>query len=471
MFRVLLVKELREHVLSLRFQAGLVLTLLILCASATVLSFQHRAKIRDYHERLNSQDRILSEYAHYNRIAPIVQASRPPASMALVRGLAEDSGTESLMMNPLAELSGSLDLTAIAGTILSLFGVALGYDAISGEKERRTLGMILANRVRRSTVLIAKWGAGSIVLALAILPGALAAAAIVLLFGGTWWNADVWLSYATACCGAQLYATTFFSAALATSAICRSSALSALTALFGWVAGVFIVPNISPYVAAQFARVPAVAALERDIRFITSEERDAVGQTSQNLVMQKYRGLFPENISYEDAMRLIEADPERRRAYESMRVEVEEVWRETNRAQREKADRLLASWNTLSERQFRLSRMLSCAAAPYPPLLFALTELSATGFETKKHFERQAKAFDSVIGAYLESRYREEQAKVPSFGVNDFLDVSTRPRFRYVEPTFAERLDTAAPYLSLLALWNGIMLAGALVLFARYDPR
>ncbi|MBI2839591.1 MAG: hypothetical protein HYX75_14855 [Acidobacteria bacterium] len=117
-----------------------------------------------------------------------------------------------------------------------------------------------------------------------------------------------------------------------------------------------------------------------------------------------------------------------------------------------------------------LSRAISCAS-PYPPLLFALTDLAASGFETRADFMRQSKVYDTVIGQHLQSRYSEESAKNPSFGVNDFLDVSTRPRSRHVEPAFAQRLSAASPYQGLLVLWNALLVVAAISAFVRFDAR
>jgi hypothetical protein len=471
MFLRLVLKELHDHLLSLRFQAGFLLALVLVAASAFVLSSNYQRQSAAYFERLHEEDEFLRKYAHLNRLGMALRTSRPPAPMVLVRGIPDEAGLETLDGDPMQELFPPMDLPVIAGVIFSLLGIVLGFDAINGERESGTLRLVLANSLLRFDVLAAKWLGGVVLLVLAFVAAALAGAAIVLARSGAHWSADDWLAFAAVCLISLLYCGAFFSLALMFSALARRSSVSVLASVFAWVLLVLVIPNASPYVAAQFVRIPSVAALERDLRFISSEERDQVGRELQRKALERYRGVVDfGDAASEETKRRIAADPAFRRLYEQMRKEVQAAWDEANRIQNEKAARLQENYRTLGERQLDLSVRISYAS-PLPPLIYASTELSLTGFGSRQHLQRQAGVYWSGLFRYAWSRLREEQRTNPAFGVNDFLDVSTRPRFVYQPLPLAARWEAVHKLFGMLAAWNVVLLLGAAVGFLRFDVR
>jgi ABC-type transport system involved in multi-copper enzyme maturation permease subunit len=471
MIKELVLKELRDHLLSLRFQVGFLLAFVLVSAAAFVLSTQYQRETNELFERRRQEDAFLAQYSHLNRLGAMLRTSRPPSPLILVRGLPRGAGVETLNANPMLELFPPAGLDSIVGLVFSLLGIVLGFDALNGEKERGTLRLMLAHRLRRFALVAAKWAGGMLVLVVALAAAMLAALLIVLVRAGVHWSPDdVWSLVALAVVS-LLYAGVFFSLALAFSTLSSRSSVSVLASLFAWVLLVFVVPNLSPYVAAQFARVPSIAALERDLQYITSEERDQIGDAESRKVREKYKVQYDfGGIAPAERKRRLETDPEFRRVYEQMSKEVEAVWAEVNRRQGEKADRLQEAWQARARSQFQLSRKLSYIS-PFPPFVFAATELSLTGFRSREQFEQQARAYDNALWTYAWARYHEEEKKNPAFNENDFLDVSTRPRFTYVPPRFSDRLADAMPFAGLLAAWNLFLFTVAVTAFLHFDVR
>jgi len=471
MIKELIVKELRDHLLSLRFQVGFLLAFVLVSASAFVLSTEYQRETYELFERQRQEDAFLAKYSHLNRMGAMVRTSLPPSPVILVRGLPRDAGIETLNANPMLELFLPVGLDSIVGVVFSLLGIVLGFDALNGEKERGTLRLMLANRLRRFQVVAAKWAGGMLVLVVALAAAMLAALLIALVRAGVHWSPDdVWSLLAVGVFS-LLYATVFFSLALAFSTVSSRSSVSVLGTLFAWVVLVFVVPNLSPYIAAQFARVPSIAALERDLQYITSEERDHIGDAESRKVREKYKAQYDfASIAPAERKRRLETDPGFRRVYEQMSNEVEAVWAEVNRRQGEKANRMLEAWQARARSQFQLSRKLSYMS-PLPPFVFAATELSLTGFRSLEQFEQQASAYWNTLWTYTWARYHEEQAKDPTYNVNDFLDVSTRPRFTYIPPRFSERLAEVLPFALLLGAWNLAFFTLAVFAFLRFDVR
>jgi ABC-type transport system involved in multi-copper enzyme maturation permease subunit len=471
MFKELILKELRDHLLSLRFQVGFLLALVLVSTAAFVLSTEYQRESHELFERQRQEDAFLAKYSHLNRLGAVVRVGRPPSPIILVPGLPRDAGVETLNANPMPELFPPAGLESIVGVVFSLLGIVLGFDALNGEKERGTLRLMLANRLRRFEVVAAKRVGGMLVLAVALAAAMLAAALIVLVRTGVHWSPDDVSSFLALGVASLLYVGVFFCLALAFSTLTSRSSVSVLASLFAWVVLVFGVPNLSPYVAAQFVRVPSIAALERDLQYITSEERDQIGNAESRKVLEKYKVQYHfGSIAPAETKRRLETDPEFRRLYEQVSKEVEAVWADVNRRQDAKAERLQEAWQGRARSQFQLSRKLSYLS-PFPPFAFAATELSLTGFRSREQFDQQASAYQNTLWTYAWARYHEEQAKNPAYDVNDFMDVSTRPRFTYAPPHFSERLAEALPFGVMLAGWNLAFFATAVLGFLRFDVR
>jgi ABC-type transport system involved in multi-copper enzyme maturation permease subunit len=471
MIKELTLKELRDHLLSLRFQVGFLLALVLVSLAAFVLSTQYQRERQELFQRQRQEDAFLARYSHLNRLGAVVRVGRPPSPVILVRGLPRDAGAETLNANPMLELFPPVGLESIVGVVFSLLGIVLGFDALNGEKERGTLRLILANRLRRFEVMAAKWAGGMLVLLVALAAALLAGLLIILVRADVRWSPDDAWSLIVLGVVSLLYAGVFYSLALAFSTMASRSSVSVLASLFAWVILVFVVPNLSPYVAAQFVRVPSIAALERDLQYITSEERDQLGSAGMQKVQEKYKTQIDfGDLASEATKQRLATDAEFRRLYEQITKEIEAVWAEVNRRQGEKAARLQEAWQARARSQFQLSRKLSYVS-PFPPLVFTATDLSLTGFGSREQFQHQASEYRRALRTYAWARYHEEEKKNPTFSVNDFLNVSTRPRFAFVPPRFSERLAEVLPFAALLAAWNLAFLVGALLGFLRFDVR
>lgn len=496
MFTQLVLKELRDYLLSLRFQIGLLLALVVVSVSAFVLSAEYRRENHEYWQRLQQNEDFLSKYSHLNRDGNVLEPARPPSSLVLVEGLPDPANAQTLDSNPMPDLFRPADLTTAVGFIFSLLGIVLGFDAANGEKERGTLRLMLSNHLRRFDVIAAKWAGGMLVLMVALAAAWLAATVIVRIESSAHWDAADFGSLLALWGFALLYSAVFFTLALAFSTLSARSSVSVLASLFTWVLLVFVLPNISPYVAAQVVRVPSLAALQRDIQYITSEERDNLGREGTAKVYEQIGCVWVSSwqaecsssaasggpsrkftLEYTDMREPSEAMKQRiandaafRDFYERLRKAIEKVWADVNQQQQARADQLQAAWRARADSQFNLSKQLSYTS-PFPPFVYAATDLSLTGFMSRRHFDQQVGAYSEALDKYLWARYHEEEAKNPSFSVDDFLDVSTRPRFTFVPPRFAQRLAEVMPFALMLGGWNVAFFALAILGFLRFDVR
>lgn len=144
---------------------------------------------------------------------------------------------------------------AFLGFLLPLVAIALGFDAINGEYNRRTMSRLMAQPIYRDAVLFGKFLSALLVIAIALLTLWLLMTGLGILFLGLPPSAgDVvrglaYLAATLACAGVWL------ALAIAFSAVIRSPATSALAALSVWLILTLFWGMIAPLLAGVIAPI------------------------------------------------------------------------------------------------------------------------------------------------------------------------------------------------------------------------
>jgi ABC-2 type transport system permease protein len=144
---------------------------------------------------------------------------------------------------------------AFLGFLLPLVAIALGFDAINGEFNRRTMSRLLAQPIYRDAVLFGKFLGGLLVVGIALLTLWLLMVGLGILFLGLPPSgADIvrslfWLMATLA------YAGVWLALAIAFSTVVRSPATSALAALSLWLVLILFWGMISPLLAGVVAPI------------------------------------------------------------------------------------------------------------------------------------------------------------------------------------------------------------------------
>jgi ABC-2 type transport system permease protein len=144
---------------------------------------------------------------------------------------------------------------AFLGFLLPLVAIALGFDAINGEFNRRTMSRLLAQPIYRDAVLFGKFLGGLLVIGIALLTLWLLMVGLGILFLGLPPSgADIvrgvsWLAATLA------YAGVWLAVAIAFSTVIRSPATSALAALSLWLVLTIFWGMIAPLLAGVFAPI------------------------------------------------------------------------------------------------------------------------------------------------------------------------------------------------------------------------
>jgi ABC-type transport system involved in multi-copper enzyme maturation permease subunit len=283
MFRIVLKRELLHNLYSLRFLISLVLVLAVFAAGA--VSFvrsqaQDREKYRvtegQYLENMRSlatagatqlavrQQTFTLKPRASGFIADAKERYLPNAivySAWNVFGFQNRSGSA----NPFLVRFDELSWTFIAALIVSFIALLFTFDAVSGEKETKTLALCLANPVSRATLLGGKLASAVLSVMAMVLIGTLTSLVIVLVLGRGGLSPALSGEVLAFLAITALLAATFAAFGLLASVVSRNSNVSLLMALAFWLAFAVVVPNSSTFLAKTFFPLESSESIERRI--------------------------------------------------------------------------------------------------------------------------------------------------------------------------------------------------------------
>lgn len=178
---------------------------------------------------------------------------------------------------------------AFLGFLLPLVAIALGFDAINGEHNRRTMSRLLAQPIYRDAVLFGKFLGGLLVIAIALLTLWLLMTGLGILFLGLPPSgADIvrgvfWLAATLA------YAGVWLALAIAFSTVIRAPATSALAALSLWLVLTVFWGMIAPLLAGVVAPINPLDPMSVLTQF---EWQQAIARFSPQTLYGEVTGLL-----------------------------------------------------------------------------------------------------------------------------------------------------------------------------------
>ncbi|HPH45328.1 MAG TPA: ABC transporter permease subunit, partial [Candidatus Aminicenantes bacterium] len=378
--------------------------------------------------------------------------------------------------DPLPVLFPLIDLTFILGILMSLAALIFSYDAISGEKEDRTLKLMLANGVPRARVILAKIIGGAVTLWVPFLIALAAGLVVLLLHPRIAWGAADWGALGLILAGGFVYLLLFFGLGLLVSSRHASSASSILTCLFLWVVFVLVVPNLSPYVASLIRPAPSIIEVGRRIDRMIDTERDDLGRTLSRERMDAVVKSNPvlagvDRMTEPEVKAEIARNAEFARAYELFRKANEAAWRDANDIQEAKVKVIRDDLSRKENAQARLSAALSMAS-PLAAFTYFSADLTHSGVRNRAHFETIAAAFWDAYENYAGPKMEALRKADPTMDVwNTAVDVRDMPRFVYREEPLAGRIKSVLAPLLILCGMALVVFLGAVLSFNWTDVR
>ncbi len=172
MLKTLIRRELLDNLMTFRFAAVLLITLLLVVANTVVLVQDYEQRLESYNDAVKMHRQDLRNSKTYSTMFLFLDRAPNPLSIfnvgldkrlgnliGIYHGFmptlwdAQMHGTD----NPFIAFFSSIDIVFVFEVILSLMGLIFAYDAIAGERERGTLRLVLAQPIGRGQILFAKY--------------------------------------------------------------------------------------------------------------------------------------------------------------------------------------------------------------------------------------------------------------------------------------------------------------------------
>lgn len=284
-------REILSNIITFRFLAGLILCLGLITASAFVLTRDYEVRLKSYDQNISWHE-ITKDVKVYSQLQ--FSAYRPPSPLSFLcigsdkklGNTVSDVSYREVPREAIGQGGGNqlmsvfppLDMAIIIQAVLGLLALLLSYDAISGERERGTLAMMVSNPVPRHSILLGKLLGGMISVALPLVVGMLAGLLVVLISGSVVFDSSVWLRIGLVFTCTLLYLLAIFMLGILVSARTRRSATSLVILLFIWVVLVMLLPNVAPHIARHLRGVGDKATVETKREALQSEFQDKIYQ-------------------------------------------------------------------------------------------------------------------------------------------------------------------------------------------------
>ena len=247
---ILIRKELLAHLRTLRLVVALVFTV-VLCLFTTIMgSLDYSLNMRAYEKAVDELHQGMDEARVFEALQPDMYVPPQPVQI-LCRGIVQGAGqrfrlflrdyflgvdqvgasSADDLMNTLVQV----DFVSVVSLVLSFLAIALGFDAICGEREQGTLRLLLSHSVSRGQVVVAKLLGGVLSvwspLAIAFVASLLVMQANpdVHLTGDDWLR--LFLLFLLTC----LFLAEMFALSVLVSVYTRHASTSLIVCLFGWL--------------------------------------------------------------------------------------------------------------------------------------------------------------------------------------------------------------------------------------------
>jgi len=507
MLRTLIIKEIAETVLGLRFTATTLLCLVLIPLGMYVGREDYEQRFAGYQEKYQAYRQrhgtpeipatgreeaqgfrppsILSIFA--SGLDPFVPDTVITSSAGLFRTVKEPD-----IDNPQSLLFGKLDWLSSITLIVSLMVLILTYDAISGEKEKGTLRLIIANSVPRHRILLCKI-VGKYVAFLVPFGISVLIALLIL-------EASPLISITSPQVGPTLLVilgvTLLFILTMVCLGVCistftRHSMGSIMVLFLAWALFVLGVPRACPILAEiihplqdsagidftkRAAREDIVRPFQQTKREVDKKqraERAALmreeGQKRKEIAARvRKKGREPTDEDF------VEASQDINNRFQASRTKYSELAaqlaRECNMQIAEKLERIERDYQNKRNAQSAVAMNL-CRISPVSCYAYVVSGLTCTGVAEPDNFFRNAQRFQNQVEDVFYSQVTWGLGVRKRDAGFDRYDPPPFPDMDYGYPTLAENIQTVWPDILLLGLFSVFFGTLAFVRFSKHDVR
>ena len=457
-------KELRENFRTVRFYLILVLTIALFTVSGIIFSGHSKQKIADYRSCISENESLLNEksknlcalavfkqnmFKRTNPLEFISEANEKnlPNKFQTDIYLLDFPQVEGRTNFLLSEFS-YIDWEFIVGIVLSFLAFVIGYDAVCGEKEQKTLSLIFSNSVKTSHVFLGKFLGLLISLSISFLIGSM----ISLLIAELGKNISIeYGKVAIFICVSLVYLFLFILIGMTVSSIFSQSITSAVTLLFIWILSAFIIPAFGNLIAHNVYPIPNRTEIQKKMGRAQNELWDRYSKSDKNAFTW-------------------EGDPFK--PYVHIRVQYLREWLNTR-------NQIFDEYLNQMVQQVEKTRSVT-KISPVSIFRSLVEEITGSGVNRFRNFYNQVNRYREQLYSFVETKDKLDP-KSPHFvplayemrtGISELpVEFSSVPKFEEKLPSVKDNLkriiiDSAVlVFLCILFFYLGYFL------FVRYDKR
>ena len=445
MLRTIIKREIQEYLRSSKFLIGFLITVILITISTIININDYKQRNKDY---LAAQKDLTGD-RFYVRVF-----RQPEVLSTLVQGKDRKLGNRIQMtyLNLPYRTSGymgsfssqhhrfmagfaAIDFAFVVRVVLSLMVIFLAYNAISEEKFRGTLKLMLANRLPRDQLLLGKFSGGLIVIIVSLLIATILSVVIMLIHPAISLGKAEWVRIVLMFGISILYLICFYTLTIFISTVINRPAISMLILLQIWIFLIIIYPNLGVIVAEHFYKLPTEQEIgqQKEAAFQPYAEEHKKTQDDFNQAIES--GGFPS---------------------EELRIKNFELW--VKRAQTD--HQVDMEFSKKLTGQMKLAQFISIFS---PAVLYdqAMQRLARTDMLSFERFIKGAERHWHKFIEWFKLRYTDRSA---------FRDTKL-PEFSYPVETNTKSLIVTLPQVIILFLFSVIFFVLAYVSFLRKDIR
>jgi len=431
MFGTIVRKEILENIFGLKFHVVMIFSSLLIIFSVYTGVESYQSRLKEYNIAVQQHEAALNNHPSWPILASMgYNVDKPPSPLSVVaeglEGVLGRTAKIDVMSpvkleeskyndNPILAIFGSFDLMFVVRVVLSLFAILFSYDAISGERERGTLKLMLANSVPRDTIILGKATGLFLCLAVPLLIPLLIGILMMMLSPNIVMDGQMWSRLLGIMLIFFLYLACFFTLGLLVSAFTHRASASFMILLFIWIVSVFVIPRASVIVTSRVA--PAMSLQEYHA------QRSANTQEMMS------------GLDYEQMAR--------------------------------KNEKLDAEYTRQIQRQMSLATNLS-RISPAACMTYVVLSLADTGITRHERFLSTAKIlkpqFMEIVGNMMSPEVMANMFTQP-----EKPDTSQIPRLEFQEERLSDAVSRIKIDCIIIALLTIIFFVGAHLSFLRYD--
>lgn len=482
-------KEFLLNLMTFKFAVGTIVCVVLTAVFMPILAKDYQQRLKTYNGNVARTEAELRKVKVYRNIMPTIY--RPPSMLsAFSEGLEKRVGNSATIEmdkvpeisaaaargNPYLSIFSVFDASLIFKIVISVLALLVAYDAVSGERERGTLKLMLSGAAARHHVLLGKLLAGLMVLVVPITIAFILGLVILLSFPMVDLAGSDWIRIGLMYLASLIFISAMYNIGLLFSCLARRSAISLVLGLFVWIVFVVVIPNGSVYLAAQILPPETADKIEGQVASIREVMSSEISRGQLPRTGDWHESDYGDAFGNYYVRQCSKAFMEDNQKRYSFRTPLEIKY----------ADKFWEVENSYLSSLFGQKQLADNLSRLSPICLYdnAMSMLAGTNIASFQSFIKGVKTHRNRIIDYIRSKtdnfsatsffttYTKEEMEQSPKNTADppSLDLSDLPRF-VDKADIAEILRGVIPDLALLVFGNVLFFAMAFAAFVRYDVR